>query len=110
MRRVFAAFSLVALFSAASPALGAEVYISELRLFTGTYCPHDWVLADGHKLRVQDNQALYSLIGNRYGGDHKEFALPDYRNLAPSIWPLKRDQHTAIWCIAMSGDYPARSD
>ena len=43
-------------------------------------CP-PWTLeADGRKLSIQANQAMYSLFGTNFGGDGtKDFALPDLR-------------------------------
>ncbi|MBL6940281.1 MAG: tail fiber protein [Alphaproteobacteria bacterium] len=41
-------------------------------------------LADGSLLSIQQNQGLFSLLGNRYGGDgRKTFALPDLRGRVP---------------------------
>lgn len=46
--------------------------------------PRNWALCDGTVLNIQTNAALYSLIGNRFGGDGKTtFALPDLRNMLP---------------------------
>lgn len=46
-----------------------------------SYAPAGWAFCAGQILQIQDNQALYSLIGNMYGGDGKiTFALPDLRS------------------------------
>ncbi|BAP40743.1 phage Tail Collar domain protein [Pseudomonas sp. StFLB209] len=46
--------------------------------------PKNWALCDGTVLSIQNNAALYSLLGNRFGGDGKTtFALPDLRNMLP---------------------------
>lgn len=60
-------------------------YLGEIRLFAGTYAPADWAFCNGQLLPINsDNQPLYSLIGNIYGGDGKtNFALPDLRGRVP---------------------------
>ena len=61
-----------------------DPYIGEIRLFAGTFAPVGWAFCDGQILRVAENQALFSVIGNPYGGDGKTtFALPDLRGYAP---------------------------
>ena len=42
-------------------------------------------LCNGDLLQIAQNRALFSLLGNRFGGDGKQtFALPDLRAVAPS--------------------------
>ncbi len=46
--------------------------------------PRNWVQCDGSLLKIRDNQALFSVIMNIYGGDGREyFALPDLRGRVP---------------------------
>jgi microcystin-dependent protein len=60
------------------PSWGPDYYMSQVRVLAGTYCPSGSVLANGQLLDIQDHQALYSLIGNRYGGNGTtNFAVPD---------------------------------
>jgi len=48
------------------------------------YAPEGWRICDGSILQVNQNQALYALIGNRYGGSAPTtFALPDLRSRVP---------------------------
>jgi len=57
-------------------------YLGEIILFAGDYAIEDWLPCDGRELSVSQNQALYSIIGNRFGGDGiKTFCLPDLRKL-----------------------------
>lgn len=59
-------------------------YLGEIRLFGFDYAPQGWHLCDGTQLNIQQNMALYSLIGLTYGGDGKTtFALPDLRGRTP---------------------------
>jgi microcystin-dependent protein len=61
-----------------------DYYIGEIRAFACDYAPQDWALCDGSLLPVQQNAALYSLLGTQYGGDGKiNFALPDLRGRVP---------------------------
>lgn len=53
-------------------------------MFIGNFAPDGWHLCDGSLLQVNQNQALYSLIGNAYGGQASStFALPDLRGRMP---------------------------
>jgi len=64
----------------------ADAYIGEVRLFCGNYAPEDWLFCWGQELNVMQYQALYSLIGNTYGGTvSKTFKLPDLRGCAFEI-------------------------
>ncbi len=55
-------------------------YLGEIKLFAGTVVPRGWHLCDGTLLPIQQNTALFSLIGTTYGGNGStNFALPDFR-------------------------------
>ena len=55
-------------------------YLSEVRLFSYNWAPRGWARCDGQLLPINQNQALYSLLGTMYGGDGRTtFALPDLR-------------------------------
>ena len=59
-------------------------YISQIGLFPYTFAPKGWLPCEGQLLEISANQTLYSLIGNRFGGDGRtSFALPDLRSKAP---------------------------
>ena len=58
----------------------ADPFIGEIRMFAGAYAPEQWRFCDGTVLPVSGNEALYSLVGNIYGGTAPStFALPDLR-------------------------------
>lgn len=58
----------------------SDYFLGEIRLFPYNRIPADWHICDGSILQVQGNQALYSLIGNAFGGTGPTtFALPDLR-------------------------------
>ncbi len=58
--------------------------IGEVRMFAGNFAPRNWALCHGQLLAVQDNQALFSIVGTIYGGDGRTtFGLPDMRGRSP---------------------------
>jgi Microcystin-dependent protein len=60
-----------------------DPYVGEIRLFAGDYAPAGWALCQGQLMQVWENQALFSIIGNTFGGDgQKTFQLPDLRGVA----------------------------
>ena len=62
----------------------AEPFLSEIRLMSFTFAPKGWALCNGQLLPINQNQALFSLLGTTYGGDGRvNFALPDLRGRAP---------------------------
>ena len=62
----------------------AEPFLSEIRLFSFVFPPQGWALCNGQLLPINQNQALFSLLGTTYGGDGQvNFALPDLRARVP---------------------------
>jgi microcystin-dependent protein len=61
----------------------SEYYLGEIRLMAIPFAPRGWALCDGQLLSIQQNQALFSLLGTTYGGNGTTtFALPDLRGRA----------------------------
>ena len=57
-----------------------EGYLGTVTIFGGNFAPLSWMFCQGQLLSIAENSALYSLIGNIYGGDGQTtFALPDLR-------------------------------
>jgi len=55
-------------------------YTSEIRLFAFGFAPVGWAPCNGQRLPINQNQFLFSLFGNKYGGDERTyFNLPDLR-------------------------------
>lgn len=53
-------------------------------MFAGNFAPRGWALCQGQILPINQNQALFSILGTTYGGDGRtSFALPDLRGRAP---------------------------
>lgn len=62
----------------------AEPFLSEIRLMSFVFAPKGWALANGQLLPINQNQALFSLLGTTFGGDGRvNFALPDVRGRTP---------------------------
>jgi len=59
----------------------AEPFLAEIRIVSFGFAPRGWALCNGQLLPINQNQALFSLLGTTYGGDGRvNFALPDFRN------------------------------
>ncbi|HRQ64618.1 MAG TPA: tail fiber protein [Xanthomonadaceae bacterium] len=62
----------------------AEPFLSEIRLMSFVFAPKGWALCNGQTLPINQNQALFSLLGTTYGGNGQtNFALPDLRGRTP---------------------------
>lgn len=62
----------------------SEPFIAEIRIFAGNFAPRSWAFCNGQSLPVDQNTALFSLIGTTYGGDGRTTtALPNLQGRAP---------------------------
>ena len=62
----------------------ADPFIGQILLVGFNFAPVGWHLCDGTLLSIQQNTALFSLLGTTYGGDGiNNFALPDLRSRVP---------------------------
>jgi microcystin-dependent protein len=62
----------------------AEPFLSEIRIMSFVFAPKGWALCNGQLLPINQNQALFSLLGTTFGGDGRvNFALPDLRSRVP---------------------------
>jgi microcystin-dependent protein len=58
--------------------------VGEIKMFAGNFAPNGWAFCNGQLLPINQNQALFSLLGTMYGGNGQtNFALPDLRGAAP---------------------------
>lgn len=72
--------SLIGGVSVSQVQAASEPFIAEVMWFAGNFCPRGWASADGQLLAINQNQALFSLLGTTYGGDGRTtFGLPDLR-------------------------------
>ena len=62
----------------------AEPFLSEIRLMSFVFAPKGWALCNGQLLPINQNQALFSLLGTTFGGNGQTtFALPNFQGRAP---------------------------
>lgn len=61
-----------------------EPFVSEIRMFSFDWAPRGWALCNGALLPIQQNQALFALLGVNFGGNGTStFGLPDLRGRVP---------------------------
>ena len=79
----------------------AEPFLSEIRIMSFNFAPKGWALCNGQLLPINQNQALFSLLGDTFGGDSRTtFALPNLQGKAPAPG--------LQYCIAVAGIFPSR--
>jgi microcystin-dependent protein len=62
----------------------AEPFLSEIRIFSFNFAPKGWAICNGQFLPINQNQALFSLLGTTYGGNGQTtFALPNLQGRVP---------------------------
>ena len=62
----------------------AEPFLAEIRIMSFNFPPKGWALCNGQFLPINQNQALFSLMGTMYGGNGQTtFALPNLRGRVP---------------------------
>ena len=75
-------------------------FLTQIQLFAFDLTPRGWLPCEGQTLLIKSNEALYSLLGNRFGGaPNQSFQLPDLRDKAPK---------GLRYYIAIQGLYPQR--
>jgi len=61
-----------------------DCFLSELKIVSFNFAPKGWAMCNGQLLPINQNQALFSLLGTTYGGNGQTtFALPDLRGRVP---------------------------
>ena len=62
----------------------SEPFLSEIKIVAFNYPPKGWAFCNGQFMPINQNQALFALLGTTYGGNGKSnFALPDLQGSAP---------------------------
>lgn len=85
-------------------ACAAEPLIGSVCFTAIRYCPNGYLPADGRQMPVQNNQALFALLGNTYGGNGTtNFNLPDMRGRSP----VGYNSHQVTTGGSTSGSNPA---
>ena len=59
-------------------------FLAEIKVISFNFAPKGWAFCNGQLLPINQNQALFSILGTTYGGDGRvNFALPDLRGRMP---------------------------
>jgi microcystin-dependent protein len=62
----------------------SEPFLSEIKIVSFNFAPKGWALCNGQLLPINQNQALFALLGTTYGGNGQTtFALPNMRGQVP---------------------------
>jgi microcystin-dependent protein len=78
-----------------------EPFLGQVELFAFNFAPQGWAACEGQLLPINQNQALFSLLGTTFGGNGQTtFALPDLPGKAPG--------DGLAYYIALQGIYPSR--
>jgi microcystin-dependent protein len=65
----------------------SDPFLSEIKMMSFNFPPKGWAMCNGQLLPINQNQALFSLLGTTYGGDGRTtFALPNLQGAAPMQW------------------------
>ena len=73
-------------------------HLGSIMLFSGSTNPPNWVNCEGQTLQIAEYQALFTIVGDKYGGDRrKTFGLPKLSNIGP-----------ARYIICKAGRFPVR--
>jgi microcystin-dependent protein len=62
----------------------SQPFLAEIRMMSFVFPPRGWALCNGQLLPINQNQALFSLLGTRFGGNGQTtFALPNLQGRVP---------------------------
>src|SRR5262245_6191582 len=62
----------------------SDPFLSEIKIISWNFPPKGWAFCNGQILPINQNQALFSLVGTTYGGNGQTtFGLPDLRTRVP---------------------------
>ena len=79
-----------------------DYFMSSIMLWPCDWVPIGWLFCNGQSLSIQQNTALFSLIGTTYGGDGiTNFMLPNMQSVTASGAEVK-------YIICTQGVYPSR--
>ncbi|HLH90559.1 MAG TPA: tail fiber protein [Xanthobacteraceae bacterium] len=68
-----------------APSPAGNFYLGQIEAFAFDFAPSGWMACNGQTLSIQQNQALFSLLGTTYGGDGvRTFALPKLAPITPA--------------------------
>jgi microcystin-dependent protein len=72
-------------------------YLSEIRIMAFNFAPRGWALCNGQTLSIQQNAALFALLGTTYGGNGTTtFLLPNLQGRIPLHMGTSPAGHTFL--------------
>jgi microcystin-dependent protein len=74
--------------------------IGVIKLFSGNFTPQGYMECNGQLLPINQYQAVYAILGNRYGGDYQSMTFG-----LPKLTPPNEDMK---YIICMEGVFPNR--
>lgn len=84
-----------------------DYFLGQINLFAINFQPSGWIPCDGRLMAVRSNQALFALLGTKFGGDGiNNFAIPDLRT---SMFGSNSD-FKLIYYMCINGIWPPRAD
>jgi microcystin-dependent protein len=71
--------------------------VGDIKLFAGNFAPQGWALCNGALLAIAQHQALFSVLGTKYGGNGEtNFALPNLPGVKNQGAPAVTNYYIAI--------------
>jgi len=62
----------------------AEPFLGEIKIMGFNFPPQGWAMCNGQILAINQNTALFALLGTNYGGDGRtNFGLPNLQGNVP---------------------------
>ena len=62
----------------------AEPFLGEIKIMSFNFAPKGWAFCNGQLMGINQNQALFSVLGTAYGGDGRQtFGLPNLQGRTP---------------------------
>lgn len=103
LKKTCLALVLFGSLSTSAPALAnSEPFLGETMTVVFAFCPKGWAAMNGQLLPINQNQALFSLLGTNYGGNGQTtFALPK------EAGPVMATGVALTRCIALQGLFPS---
>src|SRR5215813_9856935 len=64
--------------------MAALPFLGEIKIVSFNFAPQGWAFCNGQSLPINQNQALFALLGTQYGGNGQTtFALPNLQGRVP---------------------------
>lgn len=84
-----------------------DCLLGEIKLFSNILIPRGFLPTEGQILSIAQNDALFSLLGTKYGGNGvTTFGLPDLRNVEPTHRTGEGIEVDTNYAICVSGTFP----